>query len=170
MLCPRNVRVLSAAYPWPNVVTERKSRSESQDASKNIAPLFNHEGNGVRCCNTLQIRRSFSVTPQEVSADAMQGVCRRYARCLQMLHECLHFAARESVDYLYSRSAETPKLLVTCTAPLLVDFTTPTTLKENSQREVEKWYTKQIWALLSIPYSIHLPSPFPLSLVSCHMS
>ena len=52
----------------PNVVAERKSRNESQDTSKNIAPLFNRVENVVRCCDMLQIHRSSSVTPQEVSS------------------------------------------------------------------------------------------------------
>ena len=62
----------------PNVVTERESPNESQDAWKNIAPLFNREENCVRHRDRIRICRSFLAVPQvlcEVSADASRNAC-----------------------------------------------------------------------------------------------
>ena len=62
----------------PNVVTERKSPNESQDAWKNITPLFNHEENCVRYRDRIRICRSFLAISQtlcEVSADASRNAC-----------------------------------------------------------------------------------------------
>ena len=123
------IRALSAECPSiickpthaPNVVAERKSRNESQDTSKNIAPLFNRVDNVVRCCDMLQIRRFSSVTPQEVSSDSVQGVCR-----------CFTDACTSLCGNLWITYTTGPrKLLVMCTVPNYFT-TTPTTPKENS--------------------------------------
>ena len=61
----------------PNVVTERKSHNESQDASKTNPPPFNREEDGVRHRDRLRIYRSSSVIPKtfhEVYTYPVQGI------------------------------------------------------------------------------------------------
>lgn len=45
-------------------------------------------------------------------------------RCLRTFPRCLHFAARESADYLYGTSVEKHKLLATFAIVLLVPMST----------------------------------------------
>ena len=127
---PRNARTLSANdmcsvrrmseyYLLPTrapnsliVVAVRKSHRDPQDAST-------REENGVRRHNRFRICRSFSTIPwtlSKVSVDSVQTVCVRFT------DDCASPHANLLITYIYGRSAEKSKLLVTCIVPTDLQF------------------------------------------------